>query len=241
MADFVEEFSRRVSDVASDITKKTGDTLEIQKIKSNVRTLKRANERDLADIGRMVYEKFQSGEVSDMDYVTLCEEIEKREEEIEKQEEEIVKIQGGAVGTLFALDMAVKQYIEENVSEKEEKNFCGTKVLIRKVYNKGFAFNSMDSEPAKVKKASVITTAVILMLTLAESFREGHKVNKTALTLLSAGAISNTYDRIVRGKVVDYIGIRSDHKMLGDVTANLADVYILIGSVLMWMRRIGKR
>ena len=72
----------------------TGDTLEIQKIKSNVRTLKRANERDLADIGRMVYEKFQSGEVSDMDYVTLCEEIEKREEEIEKQEEEIVKIQG---------------------------------------------------------------------------------------------------------------------------------------------------
>ena len=135
----------------------------------------------------------------------------------------------------------VKQYIEENVSEKEEKNFCGTKVLIRKVYNKGFAFNSMDSEPDKVKKASVITTAVILMLTLAESFREGHKVNKTALTLLSAGAISNTYDRIVRGKVVDYIGIRSDHKILGDVTANLADVYILIGSVLMWMRRIGKR
>ena len=85
MADFFEEFGRMVSDVASDITKKTGDTLEIQKIKSNVRSLKRANERDLADIGRMVYEKFQSGEVS---------EIEKRDEEIEKQEEEIVKIQG---------------------------------------------------------------------------------------------------------------------------------------------------
>ena len=27
----------------------------------------------------------------------------------------------GAVGTLFALDMAVKQYIEENVNETEEK------------------------------------------------------------------------------------------------------------------------
>ena len=53
MADFFEEFGRMVSDVASDITKKTGDTLEIQKIKSNVRSLKRANERDLADIGRM--------------------------------------------------------------------------------------------------------------------------------------------------------------------------------------------
>ena len=147
----------------------------------------------------------------------------------------------GAVGTLFALDMAVKQYIEENVSEKEEKNFCGTKVLIRKVYNKGFAFNSMDSEPDKVKKASVITTSAILLMTLAESLRDGHKMNKAAMTLLSAGALSNTYDRIVRGKVVDYIGIRSKHKILGDITANLADVYILMGSVLMWMRKIGKR
>lgn len=31
----------------------------------------------------------------------------------------------GAVGTLFALDMAVKQYIEENVSETEEKVSVG--------------------------------------------------------------------------------------------------------------------
>ena len=44
----------------------------------------------------------------------------------------------GAIGTLFGLDMAVKQYIEENVSEKEEKNFCGTKVLIRKVSTEFF-------------------------------------------------------------------------------------------------------
>ena len=49
----------------------------------------------------------------------------------------------GAIGTLFGLDMAVKQYIEENVEKSEEKSFCGTKLLIRKVYNKGFAFNSM--------------------------------------------------------------------------------------------------
>ena len=40
----------------------------------------------------MVYEKFQKGEVDDTEYISLCEEIEKREEEIEKQEEQIVKI-----------------------------------------------------------------------------------------------------------------------------------------------------
>ena len=147
----------------------------------------------------------------------------------------------GAAGTLFGLDMAVKQYIEENVGETEEKSFCGTKGLIRKVYNKGFAFNSIDSEPDKVKKASLVTTVAIGLLTLAEAFREGHKMNKLALTLLSAGALSNTYDRIVRGKVVDYIGIRSEHRILGAVTANLADIYILAGSVLIWLKKLGRK
>lgn len=95
MADFFEDLGKKISDVAGEIGKKTEDTLEIQKIKSNVRSLKRANERDLMDIGRMVYDKFQKGEVSDTDYITLCEEIEKREEEMEKQEEEIVRIKEG--------------------------------------------------------------------------------------------------------------------------------------------------
>ena len=114
----------------------------------------------------------------------------------------------GAVGTLFALDMAVKQYIEENVSETEE-----------------------------VKKASVMTTAAIGLLTIIEAFREGHMLSKIALTFLSAGALSNTYDRVVRGKVVDYIGIKSSHKILGNITANLADIYILLGSVFAFLKK----
>ena len=54
--------------------------------------MKRANDRDLMDLGRMVYDKFQKGEIPDTDYIELCGNIEKREEEIEKQEEEIVRI-----------------------------------------------------------------------------------------------------------------------------------------------------
>ena len=75
MADFFGELGKKITDTASDLSKKAEDTLEIQKIKGEIRSLKRANERDYKDIGRMVYEKFQ-----------------KREEEVEKQEEQIVKI-----------------------------------------------------------------------------------------------------------------------------------------------------
>ena len=92
MADFFEELGKRISDVASDLGKKTEDTIEIQKIKGDIRSLKRANDRDLMDLGRMVYDKFQKGEIPDTAYIELCGNIEKREEEIEKQEEEIVRI-----------------------------------------------------------------------------------------------------------------------------------------------------
>ena len=94
MADFFSVLGKKISDVAEDLEKKTEDTLEVQKIKSNIRSLKRANERDFMDIGKMVYEKIHDGEISDIDYVTLCEAIEKREEEIERQEEEVKKIKG---------------------------------------------------------------------------------------------------------------------------------------------------
>ena len=92
MADFFGELGKKISDTASDISRKAEETFEIQKIKSDIRSLKRSNERDLKDNGQMVYEKFQKGEVDDTEYISLCEEIEKREEEIEKQEEQIVKI-----------------------------------------------------------------------------------------------------------------------------------------------------
>ena len=94
MADFFSVLGKKISDVAEDLGKKTEETVEIQKIKSNIRSLKRANERDFIDIGKMVYDKFQSGEVADMSFTTLCEAIEKREEEIERKEEEVRKIKG---------------------------------------------------------------------------------------------------------------------------------------------------
>ncbi len=92
MADFFGELGKKISDVAVDISKKAEDTFEVQKIKGDIRSIKRANERDLKDIGRMVYEKFRKGEVDDTEYISLCEQIEKREEEIENWEEQIVKI-----------------------------------------------------------------------------------------------------------------------------------------------------
>ena len=78
MADFFEELGKKISDVAEDFGKKTEDTLEVQRIKSQIRSLDRANERDYIEIGKKIYEKFKSGEVADLEYISLCESIEKK-------------------------------------------------------------------------------------------------------------------------------------------------------------------
>jgi hypothetical protein len=92
MADLLNGLGQKLADAASDLGKKTEETIEIQKIRSEVRSLKRENDRDLKDIGRMVYEKYEKGELEGTEYVELCEAIAKREEDIEAQEEQIVRI-----------------------------------------------------------------------------------------------------------------------------------------------------
>ena len=92
MADFFEDLGKKISDVAEDLGKKAGDTIEVERLKGKIRSLKRANERDFLEIGKMVYDKFNSGEVSDLDYTGLCESIEKRDEEAAQHQDEIQKI-----------------------------------------------------------------------------------------------------------------------------------------------------
>nr|WP_296032253.1 signal peptidase II [uncultured Dorea sp.] len=165
----------------------------------------------------------------------------------------------GAIGTLFGVDMAVKQYIEENIEDTDEKSFCGSRIVIRKIYNRGFALSSMEDEPEKVKQVSIWTTIAIFIMTALESFRDGHRFRKLALVLLSAGAASNTYDRVVRGKVIDYIGYRSPERaksqsdsgsrrmiqkgkdFLENITANLADIYIFLGAMIIWIRKLFRK
>lgn len=94
MSDFFEDLGKKISDAASEFGKKTEDTLEIQKLKSDIRSLKRGNGRDYADIGKIIYDKYQNGEVVDGELSVLCEAIDKRDEQIGELKAEIAKIRG---------------------------------------------------------------------------------------------------------------------------------------------------
>ena len=94
MDDFFGELGRKISETADIVGKKTNEIWDTEKLKSQVRSLERANERDYIDIGKSVYEKFQNNEVADESCIEFCEAIEKRQEKIEDLKKEIGRIKG---------------------------------------------------------------------------------------------------------------------------------------------------
>ena len=56
-------------------------------------------------------------------------------------------------------------------------------------------------------------------------------MEKIALTFAIGGALSNLYDRMVRGYVIDYFSIQ--WKKLTKVVFNLGDLFIFAGAVLL--------
>lgn len=66
--------------------------IETQKIKNQIRGLEKSNRRDFRDLGRLIYEKYKSGEVIDEEYLELCKSISERKEEIHSCETELIRV-----------------------------------------------------------------------------------------------------------------------------------------------------
>ena len=90
------------------------------------------------------------------------------------------------------------------------------------IYNKGFAANRLDSRPRLVALVSAAVTAVCAGAFLTTKAYPGEEL---ANGLILGGAISNTSERIARGKVTDYIP-------LGKYVYNIGDFAIYAGCLI---------
>ena len=84
---FGKKVAGSLQEAADTVTKKTEEAVNTQKIKSEISRLGRANEKDFAEMGRLVYEIYKKGEMEDPDLRAISEEIEKREILISEKQE----------------------------------------------------------------------------------------------------------------------------------------------------------
>lgn len=145
---------------------------------------------------------------------------------------------GILTAALATMDLRCKSYVEEELHKGEEREILRDKVVLRKVHNKGFAFHKGDKYPYTVRLVSGIVCGIVgiySMLTWKKSRSFGKKIG---VSLAFAGALSNTYDRLVRKHVVDYLGFRTKWKKFNQITFNLGDLFIFLGSIILLMAEL---
>ena len=122
MKSFFEDLGRKIGETAETVTNKAGEAVEVQRLRNQIRALERGNERDYAELGKMVYNHYKDGEVVDSEAIGICDAIQNREESIGKYEQQISEVKGdvtcGGCGKSVAKDMAFCPHCGSKVPEQ---------------------------------------------------------------------------------------------------------------------------
>ena len=129
---------------------------------------------------------------------------------------------------IFITEYIIKNYIEENKEMHKKEEILNGNIILERYHNKGAMLNFMEDKVEIVKKITVTLLGILLLLFGILLPKKGNQVLKFALSLIIGGALSNVYDRITRGYVVDYFSF----KFLKKIIFNISDICIFIGSGL---------
>lgn len=144
--------------------------------------------------------------------------------------------------SLFAADSVIKHSIETCSDMETERLALGGRLCIKKYHNAGAMFNIGNKNGKLVAALSLVFSAFMSGVFAATLTTKGNILLKSGLALLLGGAYSNTYDRLKRQYVVDYVSFRlplTQNKALGklkgmfeSVVFNISDFGIIIGAML---------
>lgn len=137
-------------------------------------------------------------------------------------------------GIIASLDQMLKSSIDSEPVENFPRDMPKTKgkVRIMRAHNPGFTRGRFGQFPEAVKLASTAAVAFIAGgLQFLSTFYPGqYKLRKLSMATVLGGALSNTIDRVVNGKVTDYLNIRFGP--LKSLIVNIGDLAIYTGGLL---------
>jgi signal peptidase II len=140
----------------------------------------------------------------------------------------------GLSAMVFAIDRAAKSIVEAHVSPFDVHPVIPGFFDIVRSQNRGVAFGLMnDSNSAWRTVVLILFSAVALLLVAGLLWRASRldRWTATGLSLVLGGAAGNLFDRILWGRVTDFLEF-----YIGDLhwpTFNVADSCIVIGSGLL--------
>ena len=141
-------------------------------------------------------------------------------------------IYGWIIGGLTALDLGIKSVVEGQEDGTFPRELPNSRVMIKlhKNHNAGFPFGFLKERPELVKTVPLMVISAMAGALCSLLQGKGKTAQKLGLSIIIGGALSNLYDRLVRGYVVDYFSIEWDR--LKKVVFNLGDMFVFLGSAV---------
>ena len=139
---------------------------------------------------------------------------------------------GAIILSIFAGDFWIKNQVEQKRAEGETREILGGRLLLRRYHNRGAALNFGERRRPLVAAISVLLTLAALGALILSLGQKGNGMLRVGLSLLLGGAFSNTYDRLKRKYVVDYVSFGVKWKKLRQVVFNISDFCIITGALL---------
>lgn len=138
----------------------------------------------------------------------------------------------GLAFCIFVIDGLIKYRIEKYGKAGEVLPALRGKIVIRKYHNTGAMLSLGAAKQSMIAMISLLFTVFMTGVFVATLGNKGAHTLKLGLALLLGGAYSNTYDRIKRKYVVDYLSFPVKNKRLRNIIFNVSDFAIMIGAVL---------
>lgn len=133
--------------------------------------------------------------------------------------------------SIFLLEFGIKEWVERTGKTGEEKEILNGKLLLRKYHNKGAFLDLGAGRSGLMAVLSLLLTLSMTLVFLMTFGMRGGRLMKTGLSFLLGGAYSNTYDRLHRRYVVDYVSFPVRNPALRRIVYNLSDFCIMIGAL----------
>ena len=140
----------------------------------------------------------------------------------------------GIAAAVFALDRLTKWIVESRVSFTDTYKVIPGFFDIVRSENRGVAFGVFNDSPSEWRTTLLVVLSLAAVVGIGFMLRKARDMDPAslwALSLILGGAAGNVFDRILRGRVTDFLEL-----YVGDrhwPTFNVADSAIVIASGLL--------
>ena len=140
---------------------------------------------------------------------------------------------------LFTVDYLVKRYVNHNVKENEPAEALDEKgyIAVQRIYNEGAAMGFLRNHKSGLNVITIVAI-VLFLLSIPKNYAHTGWCGKLGYAMVLGGAFNNAYERLLHGRVTDYVSFPKLPGKIKNIVFNLSDFFVMIGAVLVAVAQI---